>query len=262
MSSYLGDIVQYIRGINYIPFRDRIYLGNDINAIDIAYSETENHKLSVFFVPSDTTTSTGEAGRLLETNYFKAYVFVPVEDDVAATDGWETAIDAGGKMNQYLSNTTVGVNNLKYLGGREFRVGRGYYIYVFSYSIDTVPGGGFSGGQTITYFVYNGETDGTATYTKRTINNCDVDENYALLRVVNGVYRSYGCNVLVGPQVMHGLNLSPTHKDWFVVGGGISEVSSKSEALARGLRVYEVNQWKAFFGETNNAWLGMRIVGA
>ena len=49
MSSYLGDIVQYIRGINYIPFRDRIYLGNDINAIDIAYSETENHKLSVFF---------------------------------------------------------------------------------------------------------------------------------------------------------------------------------------------------------------------
>ena len=261
MSSYLGNIVQYIRGVNALSFKNSIYMGNDINAIDTAYSETENHKLSVFFVPGDTTTSS-DAGTLLETNYFKAYIFVPVEEDVAATDGWEEAINAGNTMTRYLTGTTAGVNKLRYLGGREFRVGRGYYIYVLSYSIDTVPGGGFSGGRQITYFVYAGETDGTATYTRKWIDNCAVDENYSLSRVVAGTYRSFGCEVLVGPQVGFGLNLTPTYKDWFVIGSAPNNINSKADAVAAGLKVYEVNQWKEFFGEINNVWLGMRIVGA
>ena len=256
MSSYLGDIVQYIRGVSAISFRNNIYMGNDINAIDTAYSDTQNHKLSVFFVPAETTVGSGEEGKLIQTKYFNAYIFVPVEEDVAATDGWEQAINAGNTMNSYLVNTTVGVNKLKYISGREFRVGRGYYIYVMAYSIDTLVSGSI-GSQTVSYFKYTGETDGSATYTKSVLSNCSTDENYAISRMVLGTYRQYGCEVIVSGST----TINPTHKDWFVIGTYTGSYN-KAAAIAAGKRVYEVNQWKIFYGDANGTRIGTRIVGA
>lgn len=257
--SYLGDIVAYIRTTSSISFKDNVYLGNDINAIDTAYSESDNHKLSAFFVPADVQNTYGEYADLIQTHYFNAYIFVPVGDDIGATDGWELAIGAAQDLNLWVQATTVGVNKVKCLSEREFRVGRGYYIYVVSYSVDTRMTSGFAGGQAITYYKYTGEIDGTATYSSKILTHCKVDENFALSRTVNGIYRSFGCQVLLGP-LLSSQRIDPTYKDWFIVYATYDNLS-KAEAIARGYRVYEVNEWKKYYGEIDDAYLGMKIIG-
>lgn len=258
--SYLSDIVQYIRNTSDIRFKDRVYMGNDINAIDTAYSDSENHKLSAFFVPADAQSTYSEFAYLIETYYFNAFIFVPIGDDVGATDGWETAISAARELSNWVQNTTFGVNKVRCLSEREFRVGRGYYIYMVSFSIDTLASSGYTGSRGVAYFSYDGETNGNARYTRRLLTDCKVDENFALSRTVNGIYRSFGCEVLLR-QSLELPRITPTYKDWFVLGPTF-EVQTKAEAIAKKCRVYEVNEWKEYYGEIHNVYLGMRIIGA
>lgn len=261
MSSYLGDIVQYVRNLSYLDFHDSVYMGNDINAIDTAYSDVENHKFTIFFVPEDTATTTSGTGLPLETKYFKAYMFIPVEDDVSATDGWELAQNIGGRLTAQLRTYNGLTNKIKYLGGRDFRVGRGYYIYVLSYSVDILIDNVSPGGDMITYFNHTGEIDGSATYTKRMYANTATNEKFALSRMVNGIYRAFGCEVIVGTNGNQ--LLDPTDKDWFVMGWlQDNTITTKQQAMDAGWRVYEVNQWEVYYGETSSTTkIGIRLVG-
>lgn len=260
--SYLGDIVKSVRQSG-LSFRNDVYMGDDINAIDVAYSETQNHKLSVFFVPSDTKVGDGEFGRLVETRYFNAYLFVPVENDIAATDGWELATDSAASLTStVVSLTPAGaIERIKPESSREFRVGRGYYIYMVAYAVQYVNAYPVDG-KTVHYYKYTGETSGTATYTHTAINYCVTDENFALSRNVKGIYRNYGCEALLPANTGISSAINCSQKDWFIVGGtpGLS-ITSKSAALAAGFRVYEVNQWKSF-ADVGGTFVGMRIVGA
>lgn len=253
--SYLSNIVQYARNVGSITFHNNIYMGNDINAIDTAYSDTENHKLSAFFVPAETAITNDESGVFVDTNYFNIYIFVPIEDDVSATDGWEEAKTAAEMIRSGLRTKYFSGSNIKYISEREFRVGRGYYIYLLSCSID-MPKSNPTCFQTITYFKYTGETNGSATYDTTVISNCSIDENYAISRMVNGTYRAYGCSVVIGLS----LEINPTHKDWFVIGNYIGE-HNKPAAIANSNRVYEVNEWK-IYSKDNGERMGIRIVGA
>lgn len=260
MSSYLGDIVQYIRNNGDASFKDRVFMGNDINAIDVAYSETENHRLSVFFVPGDTAPGNGDAGKFYETMFFKAYIFVPVEDDVAATDGWEVAINCGKMLTENLNNVHTALNRVEFLGGREFRVGRGYYIYVQSYSVD-IRTYASPGKDIITYYRFMGEVDGVASYSKSIFFDCLANREYSLSRNTIGVYNSFGCELFIpwGNEMYE-----PTHKDFFIVqlvNGDF--VTSKAVAVAAGYRVYEVNGWQDYYSNNSNReFIGRRIVGA
>ena len=256
--TYLEQIVRYVRSSS-LSFHNEVYMGNDINAIDTAYSETQNHKVSVFFVPSDTVTGSGDFGRLIEKRHFNAYIFVPVEEDVASTEGWETATDVVDSLTGYIMGMTPSgaVSRIRPENSREFRAGRGYYIYLVVYSLEFVNSN-ITDTKTVNYFRYTGETNGVATYTKQTLNYCTTDENFSLFRTVNGIYRSYGCEVLAKISS----NLNCTQKDWFIVGDNPgSSITSKSAALAAGFRVYEVNQWKLFY-DISNYVVGIRFVGA
>lgn len=265
MSSYLGNIVTFLRSVTSISFHDRIYMGNDINAIDTAYSETENHKASMFFVPGETLPSSGEMAYFLETNYFKAYLFLPVEDDVSATDAWEVAKNASSQVTVYISNWTD-ASKVKFLGGREFRVGRGYYIYVTSYCVDSTFNSYNPGVTPITYYKFEGETDGTATYTKYVFSNCVIDETGALSRNVVGIYNSSSCEVVISSFSNGSITgFTPTNKDFFVVGQIYdNSITSKADAVAAGHKVYEVNLWKDYYIERTfgRTPIGRRIVGA
>lgn len=251
--TYLEQIVKYARGLSGVSFRNNIFMGNDINAIDVAYSDTENHKLSAFFVPAETISKSGEMGQLVDTKFFNIYIFVPVEEDVAATVAWETAINASQVLIANMKSHYFNKFAIKFLSSREFRVGRGYYIYVMNCSIDTLSGSEFR--RTITYVKYKGETNGAATYAVTKLSSCTVDENFALNRMVNGIYRNFGCEVIIG----QGVTINPTQKDWFVVDNYQGNYT-KADAIASGSRVYEVNQWKKYWSDDESV-IGIRLIG-
>lgn len=245
MSSWLSTLAGDVKrdGIVKQYCENRVFVGNDINLIDTAYSETEDKKVSMFFVPGDTSVIEPAPGLQYNVRRFYVYLFIPCENDLDGIPAWELATETlCHSIENYVS---VYAPNCSYVGSRTYRQGRGYYIYVYEFEslLNSSVGGSLK--EYINLFRYTGESNGEAQYYLHRNMYGVVDDSRATNTSVNGKDNNFMIKIYVDYNVTAYNNMNQKS---FVIVGGYNDnppYASKKDAKESGEKVYEVVSWRS-----------------
>lgn len=245
MSSWLSTLARNVKSAYYIKqyCEDRVFVGNDINLIDTAYSETEDKKVSMFFVPGDVTVEEPVKGVLYNVRRFYVYLFIPCQNDLDGIPAWELATETlGSNIENYVS---AHAPSSAYIGSRVYRQGRGYYIYVYEFTSSTPNSA--AGGAKIRWslFRYTGESNGEAQYYLHRNLYSVIDDSRATNTSVNGKDNNFMVKIYTDYNltIYEGMNQKS-----FVIVGAYNDnppFASKKEAKDAGKIVYEVVSWNS-----------------
>lgn len=260
MSSWLSDIANYVKGAESVTryCGDRVFVGNDINLIDTAYSDTGDYKASIFFVPGDVTVGDSVGAIQYNVRRFYAYVFVPTENDLDCIPAWEFVTGTLGSDIE--SFVCVSGHNCKFVSSRVYRQGRGYYIYVYEFSSLSKSNNDLMVEGYMSLFRYTGEIDGEAQYVFHRNILCVFDKSRGTNISVGGIDNNfvYTFYIEYDNELFFGMNQKS-----FVITGTFNRqpFASKAEAKDAGFDVYEVVSWKSIpVGANDNVLMELTCV--
>lgn len=268
--NYLAEITKYLRENLNTTWANRVYRSANINVVDDAYSANSvEYLFTAFLLPLDVTTGTTDEGLSAKIYRFGVYLFVPNGNNQEGTPAEEQCEEAEQQITALLESyiPTDGVEEVQFSSAREYRYGRGYYIYEIQYQYAAFDKAGFEGNTTITlYHAVSENNDLTYGYAARIpLEKCYVDRQHGINRNPDGLAH----NDIITIRYC-GNNLGFFSGDsWrtdelaghdFVVVGDYYGLAKKQEIITAGYEVFEINTVKRYFDKEHNV-IAVEITG-
>lgn len=258
--NYLTEITGYLRENLNTDWASRVYRSANINVVDDAYSvNSVEYLFSAFLLPLDITTGVTDDGLSAKIHRFGVYLFVPNADNQEGTPAEEQCADAEKNITALLQSyiPTGGVEEVQFLSAREYRYGRGYYIYEIQYQYATFDDSDFTGNYTVSFYHATTQNiDMTYNYERTVLKECYVDRQHGVSRSQDGLatnniitIRYCGENVSVFDNSNLRIGTLAGH-DFVILGDVI--VAGKQEAINGGYEVFEINTIRPYFDKEHN----------
>lgn len=266
--NYLTEITGFLRTNLNTSWANRVYRSANINVVDDAYSANNSEYLfSAFLLPLDVTTGTSDDGLSAKIHRFGVYLFVPNSDNQEGTPAEEACETAEQQITALLQgySPTGGIENIQFSSAREYRYGRGYYIYEIQYQFAAFDDSAYTGTYDIRFYHATTENaDMTYNYTNVLLQDCYIDRNHGVNRGVDGLSTNNTITIRYC-----GSNLSTFATDLFnsTLGGHdyvvLSEtvVNGKQAAIDAGYEVFEINTIQRYFDKDHNI-IAVALMGA
>ena len=257
--SYISDITTYLRGAITGEWATSIYRVNNINVADDAYSDNTQHRLTAYVVPLDTALSATESGAPSVLNRFAVYLFVPRANDQEASDSWDICNDAKDALIDALSSysPTNALDQVSFAGAREYRWGRGYYIYEIMFQFNGLNTSAFSGiTDIVIYWPISQAADMSYVYETQFITDCFVDRSHGVSRDMRGLRTN---NEFTARFLGDAPSLLRGH-DFVVIGKNDVIYKDKQSAIDAGREVFQLNGITRYYDQDQNV-LGVELIG-
>ena len=265
--NYLTEITGYLRENLGTEWANRVYRSANINVVDDAYSANNSEYLfSAFLLPLDITTGTTDDGLSAKIHRFGVYLFVPNSDNqdgVPAEEACETAEkQITGLLSEY--SPSGGVENIQFSSAREYRYGRGYYIYEIQYQFAAFDSSAYQGNKTLRFYhAVMENSDMSYTYTNILMSNCYVDRTHGVTRGVDGLSTNNTITIRYSGSSLYAFatnifNNSLGGHDYVVLHDDV--INGKQNAIDAGYEVFEINTIQRYFDKDGNI-IAVELVG-
>lgn len=257
--NYLSEITGYIRSNIGTEWANRVYRSANINVVDDAYSANNSEYLfTAFLLPLDVSTGTTDDGLSAKIYRFGVYLFVPNSDNQEGTPAEDACETAEKQLTNLLSgySPTGGIENIQFSSAREYRYGRGYYIYEIQYQFPILDESEYTGDTDLVFYHATGEnSDMTYIYKNILLESCYVDKLHGVSRSADGLSTNNSITIRYA-----GSNLSEFATDLFNSNYGGHDyvvlnsivISGKQAAIDAGNEVFEINTIQRFFDKDKN----------
>lgn len=260
MNNYIVEITKHLRDNLGTDWASRVYRSANINVVDDAYSANNvEYLFSAYVLPIDTTTGTTTDGVSTIIKRFGIYLFVPNSDSQDGSDAFDVCNDAQDKITSLLSKfiPSDGLEEIEFSSGREYRYGRGYYIYELQYQYAVLAESAFSGNVNLVIYHAKGETtDGNYEYDTQYIKGCYASRQLGVNRDNTGLRTG---NSLTARFEGDATLLLGGH-DFCVIGDDSVIYTDKQSAIDAGREVYEINTVRRYY-DSMGAVIGCEITG-
>lgn len=257
--NYLSEITGYLRSNLGTEWANRVYRSTNINVVDDAYSANNTEYLfTAFLLPLDVSTGVTDEGLSAKIHRFGVYLFVPNSDNQEGTPAEDACETAERQITQLLSEyiPTGCIENIQFASAREYRYGRGYYIYEIQYQFSVFDKSEYVGNNNIRFYHAHTENlDMTYTYTSVLLESCFVDRMHGVSRSADGLSTNNTITIKYS-----GSNIDTFATDLFntVLGGhdyvvlNSNVINGKQAAIDAGYEVFEINTIQRFFDKENH----------
>lgn len=266
--NYLAEITKYLRENLNTTWANRVYRSANINVVDDAYSANSvEYLFTAFLLPLDVTTGTTDEGLSAKIYRFGVYLFVPNGDNQEGTPAEEQCEEAEQQITALLKTfiPTDGVEEVQFSSAREYRYGRGYYIYEIQYQYAIFNTDDFTGNYTLSFYHANVENqDMSYGYEKTLLTECYVDRQHGINRSPDGLAHNNVitiryCGEHVGLFSNADLRINNVAGHDFVVLGDVN-TTNKQTAINAGYEVFEINTIRPYFDKEHNC-IAVEITG-
>ena len=258
--NYLAEITGYLRENLNTDWASRVYRSANINVVDDAYSANSvEYLFTAFLLPLDITTGTTDDGLAAKIHRFGVYLFVPNGNNQEGTPAEEQCEEAEQQITALLKSfiPSGAVEEVQFSSAREYRYGRGYYIYEIQYQFAVFDESEFTGNYTLSFYHANNQNiDMSYSYEKTTLTECYVERQRGVTRTQDGL--AYNdiitiryCGENVGYFDNADLRINNIAGHDFIIIGDVN-VTNKHEAISAGYEVFEINTIRPYFDKEHN----------